>query len=318
MLHKLMTLFRSETALLQKKGYVLGSDLGQGSYATVKSAIWQRPGAPKGIKVALKIINDPDMPQDFKEKFLPREIKIVQILNHPNVIKTMEIFNGCKKTYLALEFAGHGDMLSYIQLRGALKEQESACFFKQIAQGLSYLHERNIVHRDLKCENILLNSKNRIKLADFGFARQMSKQDLSKTYCGSAAYAAPEILQGIPYHGAKADIWSTGVILFVMNCALMPFRDGNMRSLIMDQRMPLRLTPNLEQRLSLPAKSLMQGILTYDLKKRLNMRQILAHEWIHINRPAANRAGSDSAIVKSGNSSGLETTQRTVSESVAT
>ena len=187
--------FRSETSLLQKRGYTLGASLGEGSYAKVKSAVWIRPGSDKAIKVALKIINGPEVPADFKEKFLPRELDILQLLNHQYVIKTLEVFNNNKKTYIALEYAGHGDLLSYIQLRGALKETESAYFFKQIVSGLVYLHTSGVVHRDLKCENVLLNEKNNVKIADFGFARRISKNDLSLTYCGSAAYAAPEILQ---------------------------------------------------------------------------------------------------------------------------
>ena len=188
-------LFRSETSILQKRGYVLGDDLGEGSYAKVKSATWLKPGSESPVKVALKIINGPDVPTDFKEKFLPRELDILQLLNHPNVIKTLEVFHQGKKTYIALEYAGHGDLLSYVQLRGALKESESAYLFKQMVAGLVYLHMSGVVHRDLKCENILLSEKNCVKLADFGFARRISKNDLSMTYCGSAAYAAPEILQ---------------------------------------------------------------------------------------------------------------------------
>ena len=188
-------LFRSETSILQKKGYTLGADLGEGSYAKVKSATWLQPGSSSPIKVALKIINGTDVPADFKEKFLPRELDILQLLDHENVIKTLEVFRNGKKTYIALEYAGHGDLLSYVQLRGFLKEHEAAYFFKQMVAGLIYLHMSGVVHRDLKCENILLNDKNSIKIADFGFARRISKNDLSQTFCGSAAYAAPEILQ---------------------------------------------------------------------------------------------------------------------------
>jgi len=187
--------FRSESSLLQKRGYKLDQDLGEGSYAKVKSATWLKPGTDKPLKVALKIINESEVPQDFKEKFLPRELDIMKILRHSNVIRTMEIFQASKKIYLALEYAGHGDLLAYIQLRGPLKEIDAATMFKQVVCGLQYLHRNGVVHRDLKCENILLSNNNTVKIADFGFARRMGDRDLSMTFCGSAAYAAPEILQ---------------------------------------------------------------------------------------------------------------------------
>ena len=88
---------------------------------------------------------------------------------------------------------------------------------------------------DLKCENVLLSSQNQIKLADFGFSRYMTATDVSKTFCGSAAYAAPELLQGIPYIGTIADVWSMGVILYIMICSSMPFRDNNIKTLLADQ-----------------------------------------------------------------------------------
>uniref|UniRef100_H2ZPJ3 non-specific serine/threonine protein kinase n=1 Tax=Ciona savignyi TaxID=51511 RepID=H2ZPJ3_CIOSA len=272
--------YRSETSILQKKGYTLGPELGQGSYAVVKSATWLKPGNEDTLKVALKIINGPLVPRDFKEKFLPRELDIVKILNHDNVIRTMEIFTGGSKTYLTLEFAGRGDMLGYIQMKGALQEKESASLFKQLTSGVEYLHMNGVVHRDLKCENVLLNNHNKIKVADFGFSRKMSMRDLSMTYCGSAAYAAPEILQGIPYHGTSADIWSMGVILFVMNCGIMPFRDNNMRVLINDQKRPLRYTDTLDKTLSDNSKNMMQGLLNFDAGKRLQMHDVRNHPWM--------------------------------------
>ena len=186
---------QSESSVLKKKGYVIGNKLGSGSYATVKSATWQKPGSDELKKVAMKIINNVQIPKDFKDKFLPRELDVVRLLDHKNVIKTMEVFKGGRKTFMSLEFAAHGDLLQFIRLQGSLQETEAARIFDAIVNGIRYLHEQDIVHRDLKCENILLDHKNTPKIADFGFARRMKSSDLSKTYCGSMAYAAPEIIE---------------------------------------------------------------------------------------------------------------------------
>uniref|UniRef100_F6U667 non-specific serine/threonine protein kinase n=2 Tax=Ciona intestinalis TaxID=7719 RepID=F6U667_CIOIN len=300
---------RSESSILQKKGYVLGPELGQGSYAVVKSATWQKPGSTDPLKVALKIINGPQVPQDFKDKFLPRELDIVKILNHDNVIRTMEIFTGGRKTYLSLEFAGRGDMLGYIQMRGALEEKESATLFKQLVNGVGYLHANGVVHRDLKCENVLLSNRNRIKVADFGFSRKMSLRDLSMTFCGSAAYAAPEILQGIPYRGPAADLWSMGVILFVMNCAIMPFRDNSMKTLLLDQKLPLRYTDKLDKSLTDKAKEIMQGLLVFDADKRLRMHDVAVHSWLkQAVKPDSAADSAPSKIEKLPSSTGNEAT----------
>lgn len=271
----------AEQGLLKKRGYTVGSKLGSGSYATVKSATWKKPGTTSQKQVALKIINCQNVPRDFKEKFLPRELDVVRILNHENVIKTMEVFSNGKKTYLSLEYAAHGDLLNYIRMRGALDEAMSATIFRQITSGLEYLHNSQIVHRDLKCENILLDATNSIKIADFGFARRMTPTDLSKTYCGSMAYAAPEILEGIPYTGREADVWSSGVILFIMLAALMPFRDESIGKLTLDQHRPLRYPDHI--RVSPSGRHLVERLLNVEPHKRPTCHHILTSGWIKTN-----------------------------------
>jgi len=269
---------QAEDSFLRKRGYTIGNKLGSGSYATVKSAMWRKPGTQSLKQVALKIINMINVPKDFKDKFLPRELEVVKILDHDNVIKTLEIFNGERKTYLSLEYASHGDLLQYVRTRGALAESICAPMFKEIVQGLNYLHSRQVVHRDLKCENILLNQNNTAKIADFGFARRMSSKDLSKTYCGSMAYAAPEILEGTPYQGTRSDIWSIGVILFIMLNALMPFRDESYGRLCSDQKKPLRYPSTIS--VSIHAKMLVEHLLQWDCMKRPKAIEILDNDWV--------------------------------------
>ena len=136
---------------------------------------------------------------------------------------------------MLMDFAVRGDLLAYCRLRGALEEFHAQHLFRQIVDGLDYLHQKKIIHRDLKCENILLGASNRCLIADFGFARELKGTDISSTFCGSAAYAAPELLRGVKYNSFSSDIWSLGCILFVMLINRMPFRDDTVATILREQ-----------------------------------------------------------------------------------
>ncbi|XP_054757907.2 testis-specific serine/threonine-protein kinase 1-like [Lytechinus pictus] len=265
----------NEEVMLNKKGYTLGLMLGEGSYAAVYSC---QLSNNRG-KCAIKIINRKKAPKDFLEKFLPREIKILSKVQHRNIVKCFEIFDTGNKVYMVLELAGHGDMLEYIKLRRSLTEEKARSFFRQMVDGVAYLHSLNVVHRDLKCENILLDAANTIKISDFGFARFMEPQDLSKTYCGSAAYAAPEILKGNMYNGKAYDVWSLGIILYIMVCGTMPFDDSNIKRMIKDQ-MDQRLCFTKKKELTLLFKDIILAVLQPAAERRLKVNDILNHPWM--------------------------------------
>jgi len=289
-----LPLFTSEDGQLQKRGYIIASDLGEGTYSKVKSAVWQRPGDKQPMKVAIKIINKRTAPKDFLEKFLPRELEILQILNHRNIVRAYEIIHINTKTYISLEWAGHGDLLQYVRLKGALKEAECRKFFSDLIEALEYCHGINIVHRDLKCENVLLSKKNQVKLADFGFARKLAPTDLSKTFCGSAAYAAPELLQGIPYTGTIADVWSCGVILYIMACSSMPFRDSNIKTLLLDQRQPLHIPSAVRNTISQSILDYLGKILVFNPEKRATLVDLKMLPWYNGAEVARNNNASAS------------------------
>ncbi|NXG94843.1 TSSK1 kinase, partial [Stercorarius parasiticus] len=223
---------------LGKKGYSLSKTLGEGSYGKVKSAYCDR----LKCNVAIKIINKNETPQDCLERFLPREIEALKRLHHPSIVKTYEIFeSSAGKVYIVMELGEKGDLLDYIKTTGAMKEDIARTKFEQLASAIKHCHDLDIAHRDLKCENILLDENLNIKLSDFGFSKSLSRDEngktiLSKTFCGSAAYAAPEVLQGIPCDPRISDIWSLGVILYTMVYALMPFDDSNVRNMISMQK----------------------------------------------------------------------------------
>lgn len=138
------------------------------------------------------------------------------------------------------------------------------------------------MHRDLKCENVLLNKKNQIKLADFGFSRKLMPTELSKTFCGSAAYAAPELLQGIPYIGTMADVWSSGVILYIMACSSMPFRDSNIKTLLLDQRAPLHIPSAVRSTITKELLETFAKILCFNPEKRYNFEEVKNTSWFRI------------------------------------
>ena len=271
-------LAKSDNHALKEKGYEVVTVLGEGSFSVVKSAKWTKPGSAKPLHVALKIINRSTAPECFIEKFWPREEMVLNTVKHDNIIQMYEIFSERSKIYVCLELAPRGDLLQYLQLKGALDEAESHYIFVQICGAVEYLHSKNIVHRDLKCENLLLTANKIVKITDFGFAVVFDKGTLSQTYCGSAAYAPPEVIQGIPYKPPIHDIWSMGVILFIMRCNAMPFRDSTVTKLVQDQQANTLDFPNKES-LSHHFCDLVSFVLCYEPKKRFGLREIKKHKW---------------------------------------
>ncbi|XP_012325522.1 testis-specific serine/threonine-protein kinase 1 [Aotus nancymaae] len=270
-----------DAAVLKRRGYLLGIDLGEGSYAKVKSAYSER----LKFNVAIKIIDRKKAPADFLEKFLPREIEILAMLNHCSIIKTYEIFETSHgKVYIVMELAVQGDLLELIKTRGALQEDEARKKFHQLSLAMKYCHDLDVVHRDLKCDNLLLDKDFNIKLSDFSFSKRCLRDDngrmtLSKTFCGSPAYAAPEVLQGIPYQPKVYDIWSLGVILYIMVCGSMPYDDSNIKKMLRIQK-EHRVNFPRSKHLTGECKDLIYCMLQPDVNRRLHIDEVLNHCWM--------------------------------------
>jgi serine kinase len=186
--------FFTDRALLAQNRIVLKETIGKGSYSKVKEAF----DLKKMHKVAVKIIDCSKAPQDFQDKFLPRELNIWPKLNHDNIIKMFDCLVREEKIYMILEYANGGDLLTHIQnLTSPMSELKAKLWIKQICNAIHYLHCQNIIHRDLKLENLLIDlTSNRIKICDFGFSKLVcsslnNEDELSRTYCGSKAYASP-------------------------------------------------------------------------------------------------------------------------------
>ena len=179
---------------LRQNGYELLDDppLGEGSYAKVRRAYSRK----HKLHVAVKIIDRRKAPEDFLKRFLPRELSIIKNLQHPHIIHVYEVLDMGDKVFVVMDIATGGDLLGYIKARGFVKENLSKKIFLQLLQAVKHCHGNGVLHRDLKCENILFDEGNNVKITDFGFAKSFNKSDLCKTFCGSAAYAAYEILKG--------------------------------------------------------------------------------------------------------------------------
>lgn len=183
---------------LKQNGYELVDEqaLGEGSYAKVKRAYSRK----LKLHVAVKIVDRKKAPNDFLTRFLPRELSIIQNLQHPHIIHVYDVMDIGDKVFVIMDLATGGDLLVYIKARGFVKESLSRKIFLQLLQAIKYCHINGVLHRDLKCENILLDEGNNVKITDFGFAKYFSKPELCKTFCGSAAYAAYEILKGNSFY----------------------------------------------------------------------------------------------------------------------
>ncbi|CAF2126032.1 unnamed protein product [Rotaria magnacalcarata] len=289
----------TERALLAQRKIFLRKKLGEGSFSSVREGfdIFHQH------KVAIKIVDTQRASKDFQEKFLPRELDIWPRVNHENIIKMYDHFIECGKIFMVLEFASQGDLLTYVQRVGAIPEQKRTVWSYQLCDAIKYLHELELVHRDLKLENLLLdingNAKliielfphsrkclDNMKLCDFGFSKDVlkCKEYLSKTYCGSRAYVSPEILLGLPYDAKKADIWAIGVILYIFVTGVMPFKEDKNNQLILKQHQKLQLHwPNENQR-EQSARNLILNIFTYDWQKRPNIQQVSSHPWFTISQ----------------------------------
>ncbi|XP_076236835.1 testis-specific serine/threonine-protein kinase 6 [Calliopsis andreniformis] len=276
----------SEEAILLTRGYKFLKKLGEGSYAKVYLAEYKPDSDPdKNNTLACKVIDTAKAPKYFVRKFLPRELDILIKLNHPHVVHVHSIFQRRNKYFIFMRYAENGDLLDFVLKNGAVIEGQARVWTRQLALGLQYLHEMEIAHRDMKCENVLLTSNYNVKLADFGFARYVidnrGRRVLSDTYCGSLSYAAPEILRGSPYNPKIADIWSLGVILYILLNKAMPFDDNDIKSLYEQQtNRKWKFRSKVVKSLSDKVKKLVARLLEPDPSKRCKLEQIISSDWM--------------------------------------
>ncbi len=265
----------AKRSILEDNGYERIQEVGVGTYAKVITAYSVKE---KNI-VAIKIISKLTTSKTFKRKFLHREIDVVRGLNHPNIIKYYRSIETTHRIYIVMEYARNGSLLDMIRQENHFSEPKARHVFNQLLDGLEYIHSRGIVHRDIKCENLLFNDNDVLKIIDFGFASSSSgsKSGLSETYCGSRAYCCPELLKQKPYHPQSADIWASGVVLFAMVFGKLPFDDSNLDKLLKQVQTKVHFpdTPAVSQ----SCRQLILGILA-PFKKRAALAQIRKFDWM--------------------------------------
>ncbi|XP_040610251.1 sperm motility kinase-like [Mesocricetus auratus] len=196
--------------------YVILRTLGKGNFAEVKLACHLQTEE----QVAIKVLQNGTR-NDFS---IQTELDILKTLDHPYIIKLFHVINTEDYTYMVLEHAAGGDLVSHIERVGSLQEEEAQHIFTQLVCAVHYCHKNNIAHQDIKLDNMLLDDKGNIKLCDFGLATRVSPGQSTKGFCGAIGYCAPELFSDKEYDAKAVDIWSKGVVLYAMVTADFPFK----------------------------------------------------------------------------------------------
>uniref|UniRef100_A0AAY5F0B8 non-specific serine/threonine protein kinase n=1 Tax=Electrophorus electricus TaxID=8005 RepID=A0AAY5F0B8_ELEEL len=252
-----------------KHRYEFKETLGKGTYGKVKKAVDR-----SGRMVAIKSIRKENIKDEQDLMHIRREIEIMSSLNHPYIITIYEVFENKDKIVIVMEYASRGDLFEYISER-QISERESRHFFRQIVSAVHYCHRNGIVHRDLKLENILLDSNKDI--ADFGLSNLFRRGEYLQTYCGSPLYASPEIVNGRPYKGPEVDSWSLGVLLYTLVHGTMPFDGLDYKSLVRqistgDYHKPAKPSD---------ACGLIRWMLMVNPERRATLEEIASHWWLN-------------------------------------
>ncbi|KAG0429974.1 hypothetical protein HPB47_023112 [Ixodes persulcatus] len=206
--------------------YDIERTIGKGNFAVVKLA---RHRITK-TEVAIKIIDKTQLDPANLDKVY-REVHIMKMLSHPHIVKLYQVMETKNMLYLVSEYASQGEVFDFISRHGRMPEAMARRKFWQVLSAVEYCHSNRVVHRDLKAENLLLDCNMNIKLADFGFSNFFSPDDYLTTWCGSPPYAAPEVFEGKCYIGPEIDVWSLGVVLYVLVCGALPFDGCNLQVL---------------------------------------------------------------------------------------
>ena len=254
--------------------YKFGETLGEGSFGTVRRAVHKQTGQERAIKIFKKRQQD--------ERKLLLEVNILSKLTHPNIMEIYEFYEDKANFYIVSELCKGGELFDKITEKGCFKEAEACPIMLQIVSAICYSHSNRIVHRDIKPENIMLEKTNNdnllIKLIDWGGARYFSKNKKMSTIKGTPYYIAPEVLKEV--YDEKCDIWSIGVIFYVLLCGYPPFNGDTDIEIMQNVQRGQFFFPEEEWDVISPeAKDLIRKMLTYDPAKRISAKDILLHPW---------------------------------------
>uniref|UniRef100_A0A667ZNW4 non-specific serine/threonine protein kinase n=1 Tax=Myripristis murdjan TaxID=586833 RepID=A0A667ZNW4_9TELE len=240
--------------------YRLLKTIGKGNFAKVKLA----RHILTGREVAIKIIDKTQLNPTSLQKVSPMQL--------------FEVIETDKTLYLIMEYASGGEVFDYLVSHGRMKEIEARAKFRQIVSAVHYCHQKNIVHRDLKAENLLLDADANIKIADFGFSNEFTLGNKLDTFCGSPPYAAPELFQGKKYDGPEVDVWSLGVILYTLVSGSLPFDGQNLKEL---RERVLRGKYRVPFYMSTDCEGILRRFLVLNPSKRCTLEQVMKDKWIN-------------------------------------
>ncbi|KAJ8762588.1 hypothetical protein K2173_008027 [Erythroxylum novogranatense] len=247
--------------------YEVGRTIGEGNFAKVKFA----QNTETGESVAMKVLDRSTIIKHKMVDQIKREISIMKLVRHPHVVRLNEVLASRTKIYIILEYITGGELFDKIVHHGRLSEAEARRYFQQLIDGVDYCHSKGVYHRDLKPENLLLDSQGNLKISDFGL-----RIKLLRTTCGTPNYVAPEVLSHKGYDGAVADVWSCGVILYVLMAGYLPFDELDLTTLYGKIEKADFSCPSW---FPVGAKYLIQRILDPNPERRITIAEIREDEW---------------------------------------
>jgi serine kinase len=276
------TITSSEVTELENRGYKVVDKICSGYSGIIYLLKYTRKDKPE-IPLACKVVDKMTAEPKFLRKFLPRETTILAKLNNPHVIQVQSILETKFKWFMFMRWAENGDLSQYLTNHGPIPEDHIRMWVRQLILAIKYLHGISVAHRDIKCENILITGNLNAKLADFGFARSWRDEGgndlMSGTYCGTPSYAAPEVLLGRPYVPKYCDIWSAGVVFFIMANMKKPF-DRRKAQPILKQQWCKEYKFSSKANLSPSGRDLLRIMLEPEVTLRATPDTVLSSEWM--------------------------------------
>jgi len=272
----------SSTTVEQK--YDIGEEIGRGAFSVVKNAKNRKTGEKVAVKfIEKKFVDKQDL------MLLAREIDIMKKVSHPNILKLVEVFESDETIALAMEFVNGGELFYKIVEKGNYSEKDAANIVVQMLRGVDYLHDKGIAHRDLKPENLLCSEDDdpryspfRVVIADFGLSKQFDSENALETSCGTPDYVAPEVITAEGTYDKSVDLWSAGVITYVLLCGFSPFLSSTQTGLFEKIIKCEYDFPDPEwTNISDAAKDFVRKLLIKDPGKRMTAAECLQHPWLN-------------------------------------